>query len=346
MRGGILPSERERREVRAEFEPGLWGIVLAAGEGVRLQPFLEALTGRVARKQFCAIGGQPLIRETFARAEFLIPRERLVTVVGGGMEAEAAPHLFDRPPETVIWQPLNRETGPGLLLPCCAVAAAEPDACVAVLPADHYVHEAGIFMERVRDAKRAVDAHPDLLVVLGVEADSPETGYGWIAAGDPAEGAGQGRLRRVERFREKPDPRTAAAFLTEGFLWNTLVLVARVRTLLGLFAAYLPELTRRFAPVRAAWGTPRGPSAIRAAYAGMPTVSVSRGILEQNPPNLRVLPVREVLWSDWGSAARICQTLQRVGRVHLLTERFRARGVDPAGALAAWCEGVCRAEAA
>lgn len=346
MRDRGVPPECERREVRAEFEPGLWGIVLAAGEGVRLQPFLEALTGRAARKQFSAIAERALIRETFARAEFLIPRERLVTVVGAGMETEASPHLFDRPPETVIWQPLNRETGPGLLLPCCAVAAAEPDACVAVLPADHYVHEAGIFMERVRDAKRAVDAHPDLLVALGVEADSPETGYGWIAAGDPAEEVGQGRVRRVEQFREKPDPRTAAAFLASGLLWNTLVLVARVQTLLGLFTAYLPELTRRFAPVRAAWGTLRSPSAIRAAYADMPTVSVSRGILEHNPPNLRVLPVRGVLWSDWGSAARICQTLQRVGRVHLLTERFRARGVDPAGALAAWCGGVCHAEAA
>lgn len=217
---------------------------------------------------------------------------------------------------------------------------------MAVLPADHYVHEARTFMERVRDAKRAVDAHPDLLVLLGVEAESPETGYGWIAAGDAAEEAGPGHLRRVERFREKPDPRTAATFLAAGFLWNTLVQVARVRALLGLFAAYLPEVTRRFAPVRAAWGTLRSPSAIRAAYADMPTVSASRGILEHNPPNLRVLPVRGVLWSDWGSAARICQTLQRVGRLHLLTERFRRQGVDPAGALAAWCEGVCRAEAA
>lgn len=342
MRSGVAPAGRGPRAVGPGWEPGLWGIVLAAGEGLRLQAFLEGLTGRVARKQFCAIAEHPLIRETFARAELLIPRERLVTVVGAGMEGEAAPHLSDRPPETVVWQPVNRETGPGLLLPCCAVAAAEPDATVAVLPADHYVHEAGTFMERVRDAKRAVDAHPDLLVILGVEADSPETGYGWIAPGDPAEEAGPGPLRRVERFQEKPDPRTAAAFLAAGFLWNTLVLVARVRTLLGLFAAYLPEVTRRFAPVRATWGTPRGPSAIRAAYADMPAVTVSRGILEQNPPNLRVLPVRGVLWTDWGSPTRICQTLQRVGRVHLLTERFRARGVDPAGALAAWCGGLCR----
>jgi mannose-1-phosphate guanylyltransferase len=346
MRSAGSIAECEPGRVRPAREPGLWGIVLAAGEGLRLRPFLAALTGHAARKQFCAIGERPLIRETFARAELLIPRERLVTVVGAGMEAEAAPHLFDRSPETVIWQPLNRETGPGLLLPCCAVAAADPDATVAVLPADHYVHEGWTFMERVRDAKRAVDVHPDLLVLLGVEADSPETGYGWIAPGAPAEEAGGGPLRRVEQFREKPDARTAAAFLAAGFLWNTLVLVARVRTLLGLFAAYLPEVIRRFAPVRAAWGTPRRASVIRAAYRDMPTITVSRGILEQNPPNLRVFPVRGVLWSDWGSAARICQTLQGIGRGHLLTERFRARGVDPAAALAGWCDGVCRPEAA
>ena len=72
MRGGILPSERERREVRAEFEPGLWGIVLAAGEGLRLRPFLAALTGHAARKQFCAIGERPLIRETFAEITYRV----------------------------------------------------------------------------------------------------------------------------------------------------------------------------------------------------------------------------------------------------------------------------------
>lgn len=326
-------------------EPGLWGIVLAAGEGRRLQPFLAALTGHAARKQFCAIAEEPLIRETFARAELLIARERLVTVVAAGMETEAAPHLSDRPRDMLVWQPLNRETGPGLLLPCCAVAAADPDACVAVFPADHYVHRTATFMESVRDAKRAVDAHPDLLVLLAVEADSPETGYGWIAPGDPAEEAGAGCLRRVERFCEKPDARMAAAFLASGFLWNTLVMVARVRTFLRLFALYLPEVARRFGPVRAAWGTARWNRAIRAAYADMPTATVSRGILEHNPRDLRVLPVRGVHWSDWGSAARICQTLQHVGRLHLLTEKFLARG-EPAGALAAWCEGQCHIAAA
>ena len=70
MRGAVLSPERERSWGRPGQEPGLWGIVLAGGEGVRLQPFLEALTGRVARKQFCPIGGRPLIRETFARAEY------------------------------------------------------------------------------------------------------------------------------------------------------------------------------------------------------------------------------------------------------------------------------------
>ncbi|HEV8661912.1 MAG TPA: sugar phosphate nucleotidyltransferase [Candidatus Methylomirabilis sp.] len=338
-------AERDPAGNPPGLEPGLWGVVLAAGEGLRLQPFLTALTGRVARKQFCPVGERPLIRDTFARTELLIPRERLVTVVGAGMEAEAAPHLSDRPPETVIWQPLNRETGPGVLLPCCAVAAADPDACVAVFPADHYVHQAALFMERVRDAKRAVDAHPGLLVLLGVEADSPETGYGWIAAGDPAEEAGTGRLHRVERFREKPDPRTAAGFLAAGFLWNTLVMVARVRTFLRLFAAYLPEVARQLGPVRAAWGTARWPGAVQAAYADMPAVTVSHGILEHNPSGLRVLPVRGVLWSDWGSPARICQTLGRVGRTHLLTERFRVRGLEPVGALAGWCEGHCRVAA-
>jgi hypothetical protein len=52
---------------------------------------------------------------------------------------------------------------------------------------------------------------------------------------------------------------------------------------------------------------------MRSLYAGLSPVSFSESVLESRPPNLAVLPVRGVAWSDWGEPARVHRTLARLG---------------------------------
>src|SRR5262245_47055407 len=58
------------------------GIILAAGEGKRLQPFIERLRGDSIPKQYVnIIGKRSMLEHTLCRARKLIPSERLFTVV-------------------------------------------------------------------------------------------------------------------------------------------------------------------------------------------------------------------------------------------------------------------------
>jgi mannose-1-phosphate guanylyltransferase len=187
-------------------------------------------------------------------------------------------------------------------------------------------------MAAVRTAAQAVASSEDLAVLLGIEPEAPDPEYGWIVPG--AIDAGRtDPLLSIAAFREKPDPATALQLYRLGALWNTLVLITRARTLLEMYEAHLPELSRRFRRIRATLGTSHEATVLEEEYAAMPSISISHGLLQTVPANLRVLQVSGVLWSDWGNPTRICRTLARIGGLHELTSKLARRGYDPEAVL-------------
>jgi mannose-1-phosphate guanylyltransferase len=105
-----------------------WGIVLAGGEGNRVKDFLSALCGGRGIKQFCSIfGGRSLLQMTLDRVQRLIPRERILIIVDK-RHPEAREQLAGWPHENIIYQPANRETAPGILLPLAYVSHRCPEA--------------------------------------------------------------------------------------------------------------------------------------------------------------------------------------------------------------------------
>jgi mannose-1-phosphate guanylyltransferase len=100
----------------------VWGIILAGGEGKRLQPFIRSEYGSVAPKHYCVFTGtRSMLRHTIDRAEMLIPPERLLTIVNKDHLGYVHEQLADRPLGTIIIQPFKRETGPAILYPLLEV---------------------------------------------------------------------------------------------------------------------------------------------------------------------------------------------------------------------------------
>ena len=125
------------------------GIVLAAGEGKRIQPFVRQLRGDSLPKQFVSfIGRRSMLEHTFHRAERLIAPERLFTVINFNhlIFEEAVNQLSNRPSGTVVLQPENKDTGPGILLPLIHLYKYFPDSVVAVFPSDHFILQEALFM--------------------------------------------------------------------------------------------------------------------------------------------------------------------------------------------------------
>lgn len=293
----------------------LWGIVLAAGEGNRVSHFIRSHYGLRSPKQYVAFTGKrSMLQHTLHRAERRIPRERILTVVSPDHIREVEAQLSDRPRQTVIFQPCNRETAPGVLLPLIHILKRDPEARVAIFPSDHFILEEDRFMGYVESADRAVQADPERPVLLGIRVEDPEVEYGRIEPAESIPQSSGSEVRRVERFLEKPDFSSACAFFRKGYLWNTFVTVAKAKTLIEMTKGSLFKIWKRFERMRAALGADREFSVIEKEYARMEGATLSRGVFEKSPAKMAVIEVRGVLWSDWGSGDRIEATLKRIGK--------------------------------
>ena len=289
------------------------GIVLAGGDGQRLQPFIQRWRGDSLPKQYVTfVGTRSMLEHTFHRAEKLIPPERLFAVVNRDhlSHPEVTRQLLGRVTDTVVVQPVNKETGPGILLPLMHVYKRHPDSTVVVFPSDHFILEEKLFMDHVELACRAVEQNSSCLVLLGVQPSEPEPEYGYIVPGRKA----HPDLHEVLRFIEKPDLDLSLNLLREGGLWNTMVMIFKARTMVDLVCRAAAQMSRVFANILEAIGTTREIQTIDDAYRQMEAMNFSKGLLEkfsvQHSPRLMVLPVLEVYWSDWGSERRILSGLK------------------------------------
>jgi mannose-1-phosphate guanylyltransferase len=258
-----------------------------------------------------------MLSHTWDRARAIAPPGHVVTVLGRGHRQFLA-GMEDPAPGTVIEQPADRGTAPGVFLPTAFVAARDPSATVVVMPSDHFIHSPASSANLVEVAWRQAGERPGQLVMLGATAHSPETDFGWILPALPQQALS---LQRVGGFEEKPDRERAERFLARGGLWNTMIVAARVDTLWRLGQRLLPEMMRPFDPLlgelRRSAAEPSAIEITRAisrAYERMPHADFSRDLLQRCPEAALVLPLGNVEWSDWGRPERVTESLRRLGK--------------------------------
>lgn len=304
-------------------KPVLWGIVLAGGEGERLRAFVQASFGTDAPKQFCTFcGRRTMVARTLMRAERLIPRERLLLSATAHHRRHVLDSVTSHAPGTVLFQPLNRDTAPGILLPLIHVLHRDPEAVVAILPSDHFVLPGRRFMASVAAAADyLIESRDDSLILLGVEPTDAESDYGWIQPGFSANEDERSSIRPISRFIEKPPRELAWALMENGWLWNTMVMVARAHSLWERVQALAPELAAFFSTLRRTIGTSWEDRVLEEVYGMIPPVNFSTAILSRRPDHVLVLPVRNVYWSDWGRGERVLESL---GRFKLVPNARRA----------------------
>jgi mannose-1-phosphate guanylyltransferase len=273
------------------------------------------IAGDERPKQFCRIfGRETLLESTLRRAGRSVPPARTVLVLTRAHERFYAPFLKEAPPPAALVQPANRGTAPAILYALLRIALRAPLGSVAIMPSDHYVSDDAAFMAHVDAAFDAVDARPDLVVLLGLSPTGPETEYGWIEPAHALRPAVPARLLRVRAFWEKPRRDVAEALMERGCLWNSFVVVARLPALMAAMRQTVPALLEAFAAVRPALGGAGEDDLVARLYEGLRPVSFSEEVLEPRPAQLAVLPVRDVEWSDWGHPGRVLAALERLGQ--------------------------------
>ena len=283
-----------------------WSLVLAGGDGTRLQDLTREIAGAPIPKQYCRLlGTHSLLEATLQRSQRFAPLSRTVVIVNSDHLAVGREQLDAVPPKNIVVQPCNRDTGPGLLFALLHLGHRHPSTTVAVFPSDHYVGDDQTFVAHVNRAAEVVAEFPDKVVLLGIQPDCPEAGYGYLTPAQPLPTVKAGREAfRVADFHEKPSRDAAQSLLSQGGLWNTFVMVFRLRRMIELLRAVAPQ---EFGHM---WQLSADRSKVLDVYKELRPWNFSSHVLARIPEHLAVLPVADVHWSDWGTRESIERSLR------------------------------------
>ncbi|MCA9728583.1 MAG: NTP transferase domain-containing protein [Candidatus Eisenbacteria bacterium] len=290
----------------------LWSIVLAAGEGTRLQGLTRDETGRVVPKQFYRIDGDTsMLRWTLDRVGTVVPGHRIVPIVADQHRRWWGSELAAVPQANIVVQPRNRGTVAGILLPLLNLTLRDPDATVLVTPSDHHMDDTRAFRRMVAQAEETIAEEPERIVLIGVPARRPDPELGWLVpvprapeSRAPWESSYGSVRYDVAEFVEKPDIRLAARLQREGAFWNTGIVVARAQALLGLIRSALAEVHDRFLTA-VEEGLFDDPNVVLDLYDEIGSFDFCRDVLEPSAGHLTLLTLPDESWVDLGTEGRI-----------------------------------------
>ncbi|MCX6047668.1 MAG: mannose-1-phosphate guanylyltransferase, partial [Chloroflexi bacterium] len=253
-------------------------------------------------KQFADITGvgRTMIQATADRLQGLVDDDQLYVVTGANYQDLTANQLSQIPAANILAEPCGRNSGPAIGLVCLHIYERDPDAVVAILPADHVIVDVPAFQAALRVAE--VAAQEGYLVTLGITPDFPHTGYGYIKCGDGLTLTVEpsSSVYTVEQFLEKPNQATATAFLAEGnYFWNGGIFICRAAQMLAEMERQLPEVYAGLQQIRNSWQTTEAEQTLAAIWPQLPNVSIDYGVME-GAERVAMTPL-QAGWNDVGS---------------------------------------------
>ncbi len=272
-------------------------VIMAGGFGQRFWP----RSRRERPKQLINLTGEgSLISLTVERIRSLSQPDEIIIVTNVAQaDAIAAEVDGEIPPENIIGEPVSRNTAPSIGLAAVLIRKRFGDIPFMVLPADHLVSDLNVFERCVRTAEEFAGDNDNLLT-FGIKPTRPETGYGYIHAGEPLPCNGDVRLFRAESFLEKPTVESAEAFLKSGdYFWNSGMFLWRPSVILAAIRRHLPDLDVMLLTLEKRMGTERLEDVLKSVYGNAPSVSIDYGVMEKAD---NVVVVRgDFRWNDVGS---------------------------------------------
>lgn len=302
--------------------PRLYALILSGGAGTRLWP----LSRKAQPKQFLdLVGERTLLQDTVDRIAEIIPIERIFAVAPPEHRALIHEQLPELRADHVVVEPYPRGNAAAIGLAMAALYAFDPEAVVAVLPSDHVVEKRA----KLRDVLIAATAAAEQgkLVTLGIEPESPDTGFGYIEAGERIEVKSALPVHQVKRFIEKPKREAAEKMLAAGgHFWNAGMFVWRVADIIEAYHVHLPNTAKAIESLADAIGSARYEQVLSEVWEETDRTTIDYGVLEK-AQNVAVVPA-DIGWHDLGSWARLAEILSKGRTENWSTDGHVAVGAD------------------
>ena len=271
-------------------------VIMAGGIGSRFWP----MSTPEFPKQFVDVMGcgKSMIQMTVDRFQSVCPMSNFWVVTSAAYVDIVRSQLPDIPLGNILAEPCARNTAPCIAYACWKIMAKDPQANIVVTPSDALVTNVDE-LRRVIGEALAFTAGENRIVTIGIKPTRPETGYGYIAAGECV----SGEIHKVDSFREKPDLQTARQYLAAGnYLWNAGIFVWNVETIVQSIREFAPDLAAKMDVMSEAFYTPEEAAKVAEVFPTCEKISIDYAVMEKSDC-IYTLPA-DFGWSDvgtWGS---------------------------------------------
>jgi mannose-1-phosphate guanylyltransferase len=278
---------------------------MAGGAGTRFWPLSRSATPKQLLK---LVGSETMIQQTVSRLEGLVPGERLLIVTNQRLVEPMAKQLPQLSLSRILGEPCKRDTAPCIGLAALLVSRDDPDATMAVMPADHLISPPEAFRGALLQAVEFVEADPSRIVTFGIRPTYAAEIFGYIECGDPITTGKMGAAAyRGTRFREKPARSIAEQYLAAGnFFWNSGIFVWKAKTIIAALTEHEPQMMEHLQNIAAAWGTSTFQATFDREFTEIRGKSIDFAVMEHYP-NIVVLKA-PFAWDDVGSWQAIART--------------------------------------
>ncbi len=279
-----------------------YAVIMAGGVGSRFWP----ISTQEFPKQFHDMlgTGKSLLQQTFDRIQHLVPSKNILIATNARYNELVLEQLPNVKQQQILLEPAMRNTAPCILWSALKIYHQNPDALLLIAPSDHWIENETEFLRNIETSFKAC-AENDILMTLGIQPNSPNTGYGYIQFEK-----NNAEIKKVKQFTEKPDLETATKFLNSGdYLWNAGIFVWSAKSIIAAFEKYLPEMMHLFNQDSQIWNTGLEANFINKNYEKAENISIDFGIMER-ANNVQILPV-EFGWNDLGTWGSLYQKLEK-----------------------------------
>lgn len=267
---------------------------MAGGSGGRFWP----MSRETRPKQFIDFSGngQSLIRLAWQRSLDLFPKENIFIITLTRFRDFVFEAIPEFPEENLLLEPYGRKTAPCIVYSTYAILRRDPEAVVAMIPADQVIFDRDLYCKAMREALAYAAGHP-VLMTLGTVPTRADSNYGYIQAAGGKSARDSDRPVPVKTFTEKPDPEIAGVFCnSEEFFWNAGIFIWQASVIRAECERYIPEITTLFAGWDSALGTPAEKVFLERAYTDCAKQSIDYGVMEKTE-RAWVCPAR-FRWAD------------------------------------------------
>ncbi len=286
------------RNQSSEITLMLHAIIMAGGTGTRFWP---ASRNATPKQMLPLVGKSSMLRQTVGRLEGLVPHDQTLIVTNERLVDPIQEEIPSLPATCLVGEPCKRDTAPCIGLAALLVSRNDPDATMAVMPADHVIRSTDRFQKAIKQAAEMVDRKPQQIVTFGIRPNYAAEIFGYIQRGAKIDFTGAvAPTYTVKSFEEKPDAATATQYLASGdYYWNSGIFIWKAKTILDALAERQPKMLDHLQKINDAWGTDEQAAVLEREFTAIEGISIDYAVME-NAQDVAVIEA-PFDWDDLGS---------------------------------------------